>query len=490
MKMIKCKTTEFKTKDIENKSGVVSEHLKTLGIEIPTSFKRRQFGKKNGTAWHMQFFDSIEIEDKETYKCPHCDWTTVDIMNVSGCLTVHLAKEHNVGIEKFISDFPEEEVKFQTFINQRDQKLETLQEDNYVECRVCGEKVRYITNTHLQKHGITQEEYKMQFGTKDFCSKNYIDKTTEHLKEATKNIKTAFVSKPEKALKDFIKEELGIDFLSNDKALLSGVEIDIIIPSKKICIEFNGNRYHSENYGGKKRMFHKNKTKLCQNQGYKLIHIFEDEWFLKNNIVKSKLKSIMSINDLKSIYARKCIIKAISPSDKNDFLNTNHIQGEDKSDIHLGAFFEDKLVSVCTFSSSRKMIELQEAGTFEIKRFASDINYKIVGIFSKFVSYFKKNHDVNKLFTFLDMRWNPDGENNVYVKNGFKLEKVIDPDYTYFNPKISRYKRFHKFSFGKSSLKQKFPDLYSDDKTEWQIMQEAKYDRIWDCGKFKFSMII
>jgi hypothetical protein len=125
---------------------------------------------------------------------------------------------------------------------------------------------------------------------------------------------------------------------------------------------------------------------------------------------------------------------------------------------------------------------------YEIKRFASDIDYNVVGVFSKFISFFKKNYEYNKIFTFLDLRWNPDKENNLYNKNSFKLVKQLKPDYTYYNSKVSRYKRFHKFGFGKSSLKNKYPEIYSDDKTEWEMMQELGYDRIWDCGKYKYEI--
>lgn len=76
----------------------------------------------------------------------------------------------------------------------------------------------------------------------------------------------------------------------------------------------------------------------------------------------------------------------------------------------------------------------------------------------------------------------------MYIKLGFSCEKTIGPDYKYFNPKISRNKRLHKFSFGKKALKNKFPDIYFDSKTEWEIMQEAGYDRIWDCGKYRYVL--
>lgn len=76
----------------------------------------------------------------------------------------------------------------------------------------------------------------------------------------------------------------------------------------------------------------------------------------------------------------------------------------------------------------------------------------------------------------------------LYTKLGFKLTKTLKPDYWYYNCKYGRDKRFHKFGFGKSNLKKKFPKIYDDNKTEWEMIQELGFDRIWDCGKFKYEI--
>jgi formylmethanofuran dehydrogenase subunit E len=489
MEILICKCTGKEFQDIANRSGVITEHLKDLNIDVPSSYIRRKYLSENKIFWHLQFFNISKRNEKETFECKYCDWNTVDLDNKSGWYTTHLLNNHNKTVQEYLLEYPSESFKFKTILNKIEQKEETEVEGNYVECKICGEKNRYLTNTHLKKHGITPGEYKIKFGIENYASKNFKNKSRDILKIAALNIKKTYVSKPEKDLKKFISEDLNFEILSNNKSLFNGIEIDITIPDKKICFEFNGNLYHSENYGGKKRFFHLNKTEICQKNGYKLIHIMEDEWFLKNEIVKEKIKHILNFKNenRKSIYARNCQIKLISSKDKNTFLNKNHIQGEDKSDIHLGAFYNEELVSVMTFGSKRNMTSTAD-GSFELRRFASDINYLVVGVFSKFISFFKKNYNPKHIFTFLDLRWNPNLNDNVYTKNGFSMIELIKPDYTYYNSKISRYKRFHKFSFGKNLLKEKFPQIYSKDKTEWQIMQELGYDRIWDCGKYRYEV--
>ena len=487
MKYLVCNYTGKEFNDVENRSGSITSHLKNIGIDIPSSYIRRKYKKEKGVFWHDQFFETKEKEI-QIKKCKYCDWNTFDIENKSGAYTSHLNNSHNIDIESYIKNFPKEKILFKTFVNKEKHKNETLKIDNYIKCKICNKKLRYITNTHLKSHGLTSEEYKLKYGVDKIASKEFKRKSRKVLDKARGKIKNSFVSKPEKDLKSFIKDDLKVCFLSNNRSFFDGKEIDIIIPDHKICIEFNGNLYHSENYGGKKRYYHLEKTENCREKGYKLIHIFEDEWFTKNEIVKSSIKNILKLNEENKIYARKCEIKDISSNEKNSFLEKFHIQGKDRSDIKLGAFYKGNLVSVCTFSNKRNMVSKKVSNCFELRRFASDRNYRVIGIFSKFLSHFKKNFGKSEIITFLDIRWNSDKENNVYINNGFKEIGVLKTDYTYYNSKINRYKRFHKFNFGKKSLKRKFPETYLDSKTEWEIMQELGYDRIWDCGKIKYQI--
>ena len=81
-----------------------------------------------------------------------------------------------------------------------------------------------------------------------------------------------------------------------NRKLLEGKEIDLIIPQLKIAIEYNGLYFHTEDRG-KNSTYHLNKTLACKQFGYKLIHIFEDEWMVNKELVKSKLKHILGVSD-------------------------------------------------------------------------------------------------------------------------------------------------------------------------------------------------
>lgn len=263
-----------------------------------------------------------------------------------------------------------------------------------------------------------------------------------------------------------------------------GMEIDILFPDKNIGVEFNGLFWHSENGGNKHRDYHVSKTDLCAKNGIRLIQVFSDDWVNLRLHVQNKLKHILGYSkNLPKIFARSCNIKPIDFSVKKDFLIKNHIQGNDASQISLGCFNGDKLVSVMTFSRPNisKGFRNVSEGTYELQRFCSDYNLLCIGTFSKLLKHFIREYNPKLIITFADLCWSSE-KNNVYEKSGFKLIKRTEPSYWY----TDKYdQRIHRFNFTKKKLVSKGHD---PSKTEWEIMKSLGYDRIWDCGNLKYEL--
>ena len=289
----------------------------------------------------------------------------------------------------------------------------------------------------------------------------------------------AGTSKGEQEILSFIIS-FGIKTKQHDRTILNGKELDIYIPEYKIAIEYNGLYWHSENQG-KDKKYHLHKTELCESKGIQLIHIFEDEWNNKKEIVKSRLKNLLNKTQNK-IHARKCIIKEINATIKNEFLNENHIQGEDKSKIKLGAFYNNKLVSVMTFSKPRIALgNKNKEGQFELSRFCSIKNTSISGIASKLFNYFLDNYkEVNEIISYADKRWSV---GKLYENMGFKLINNGYANYWYIPDNYS--KRIHRFNFRKNTLSNKLK-IFNNKLTEIENMKLNNYDRIWDCGSKKY----
>ena len=261
----------------------------------------------------------------------------------------------------------------------------------------------------------------------------------------------------------------------------SRLEFDIYIPDKKIAFEFNGVYWHSE-LSGKSKKYHLDKTKLAEKHGIHLIHIFDDDWINKNNIIKSKIYNLLTHDHLK-IYARKCVIREININHKSNFLHENHIQGDDNSSIRLGAYHKDELIAVMTFGKPRKALGYNGGDFYELIRFAT--SKKVIGIGGKLLKYFIRNYNPIKIITYADRCWTTELEDNLYIKLGFSKVSETSPNYWY----IVNGNKVHRFNFRKNVLPFKLK-TFDPILTEWENMQLNGYNRIWDCGNYKYELNI
>lgn len=284
------------------------------------------------------------------------------------------------------------------------------------------------------------------------------------------------MSKVHLEIENLLKEN-GIEFKSNDRSVLGNLELDIIIPDKKIAIEINGAFWHREGlipkltriYAHKK--YHLNKTERCEEVGWRLIHIFDYEWAQKKDLVTKKLKHLLNIYNESSIFARKCTVSEINSKVAWPFLEENHIQGRDNASIRLGLFHKDELVGVMTFLGD---------GNYKLSRFAT--KYNVPGAFSKLLSFFEKTYKPQMIETFADRRFSKLGE-DVYTKNGFTFVHYTDPAYHYYN--IETGEIVNRQAFMRHKLYEKYPEYKKMGLSEKQIAINLGFDRIYDCGHIK-----
>jgi ribosomal protein L44E len=276
-------------------------------------------------------------------------------------------------------------------------------------------------------------------------------------------------SNAEKSLVAFCKQYFP-NLIENDRTLIKPKELDIVIPELKLAIEFNGTYWHSEQ-AGKDKNYHLNKTLECEKQGYRLIHIFEHEWVNKQEIIKAKLKALFGVEQ-ERIYARKCVIKELSTQDKDIFLNQYHIQGEDKSKIKLGLFYQDELVAVMTFGKPR----FNKNYGYELIRYAT--SKQVIGGASKLLSYFERVYKPKSIITYADRRFS---QGNIYYKLGFTFLNSSGINYWWIKDdlRLSRYQtQKHKLK----NILQKFDGTLTESKN---LLANGFY-RIFDCGNSIF----
>jgi hypothetical protein len=311
-------------------------------------------------------------------------------------------------------------------------------------------------------------------------------KTNSEFSQTSLEVISPFIektkSKQQDELVEFIKNLIpNTSVVENTQKVLDNrKEIDVYIPSLWLGIEFDGLYYHSENFGKKNKNYHLWKTENAASKGIRLIHIFEDEWRDKKEIVKRKIKSIIGVPD-KKIYARHCEIKSISPTEKNKFLIEHHIQGTDKSDKKYGLFYLGEMVAVMTFSKPNIVKGAKKSDNFvELSRYAT--KYTVVGGAGKLLANFIREHLPKKIVTYADRRWS--STNNMYEKLGFSYTSNTPVNYFYLD---GSGERLHRYNFTKYKIVQSGGDV---NKSEWDNMKFLGYDRIWDCGHYRYEMTL
>lgn len=303
------------------------------------------------------------------------------------------------------------------------------------------------------------------------------------LESAKDNLPNGKVSNLETEIKDYIGSIYSGEILTSNRSLLpSKEELDIVLPEIKIAFEVNGIYWHSSLR--KPKDYHKNKTDGAESIGYKLIHIYEDDWYNSKEIVKSRISNVLGKNNQK-IYARNCTIKEISAKESLKFLELNHLQGAINSSIKIGLFYNDELVEVMTFSKLRKSLgNNSQDGSFELLRLASLKNTNIIGGANKLFKYFISKYQPKYILSFADRSWSNTNK-NIYQKLGMTLVGNTIPGYYYYDvsTKITKY---HRFNFRKDKL---IKLGYDKSLTEFDITDKMGLLRVYNSGNLKFEWI-
>lgn len=282
-----------------------------------------------------------------------------------------------------------------------------------------------------------------------------------------------FQSTGERSLTDFLESNYNGDIQIRNKTIIYPYELDIWLPELNTAIEYNGIYWHSEN-NGKNRTYHLLKHELCKQNGVRLIQIYDIEWLYKTNISKSRLLHVLG--NSARIFARQCVLREVSPTQKRKFLNDNHIQGDCHSSINIGLFYNGTLYSVMTFSKFRYGTKFQ----YELIRFANLINHSVVGGANKLFKHFIRANSPTSMVSYCDLRW---GNGEVYKNLGMIQEVDTPPNYYYFKPNDKQL--MSRQQFQKHKLSNSLP-WFDPQLTEWENMKANGYYRIWNCGNAKF----
>ena len=404
------------------------------------------FRKVHGNKYDYSKFIPGKMNDKACFICPeHGEFWQSPTKHMKGqgcpkCGRKKCGNEHRMTTEEFI-----QKAKIVHGDDRYDYSNTIYTKSNEEVSIICPKhgKFHQVANYHLCGHGCPH------------CGNN--------------------ISLAETEISSFI-ESLGFQTdVKNRKILGNGKEIDIYVQERNIGIEYDGLVWHSDLF--KDRNYHLDKTEECEKNGIRLIHIFEDEWVKRKDIVKSMLANIFGVTKNK-ISARQCVAKVIDYKTASEFIEENHLQGKTVSSINLGLFYLGELVSVMTFGKPRVSLGGKNGEyEYEMIRFCSKLNTSVIGGAGKLFSYFVREFNPNSVISYCDRRW---ATGKMYEMIGFRLDHASRPNYFY----IEGNNRKNRFRYNKASLVKMG---YDKNKSEKEITKEMGLYRIYDCGTYVYK---
>jgi hypothetical protein len=195
---------------------------------------------------------------------------------------------------------------------------------------------------------------------------------------------------------DFVMT-LSSDTLIDDRSVISPLELDIHVPSKKFAIECHGLYWHSEATGNDGK-FHVRKWQECTAVGVSLMQLYEDEWRDRRSLVEAMIRHRLGMS--RRIHARRCDVIDIDANVAKDFLDANHIDGHVRSNVKVGLVHAGDLVGVATL---RKPFHRRWSGHAEVARVGFMQDVHVVGGVSKLLNACRKRAGM-PLMSYVDVR--------------------------------------------------------------------------------------
>jgi hypothetical protein len=310
----------------------------------------------------------------------------------------HLHKSNPQGCPKCgrISSALKRVKPFETFVKEAN----VVHDNKYSYVKETYTNASSIVDIICPIHGLFPQK-----GTDHICLKQGCPKCSNQMSMA------------EEEIVNFLKSILPNTTIERrNRILIAPQELDILIPQKKVAIEFNGLIWHSDKFNTDKK-YHLNKTNECKNQGINLIHIFEDEWLFHKDTVKAKLKRILSIPTT-IVSSNDCVIKTVNPKEAKVFISENSLEPYHPSTCRYGLYYNDELLMLLG-------IKKETITNYVIKN-----DYSVTGGLQRLINHISTTHNLSVLNAYVDKRWHNTSE---LTNIGFEYVKDIKPIFYYIS---------------------------------------------------------
>lgn len=275
-------------------------------------------------------------------------------------------------------------------------------------------------------------------------------------------------SKGQLELYDFIRS-FSSDAILSDRKLIAPREVDILVPSARLAVEYNGLYWHSAvNIADKN--YHESKRKSVEVVDHKFLMIFEDEWRDKREIVESMIRHRLKA-PLERLDARKLKIEEIDGSSAASFFEAAHLEGHARSMTCLGLV--DGSGRIIAAMSLRRPFHASRASSFvEVARSACLPGVSVRGWIGRLTSASLKkvrSEGTASLVSYVDSRV---GNGRSYLSAGWRLESLPRSPRFWWTDFRNRYNRFKYRADKSSGLSQS------------EVADREGVVQLWGCGNY------
>ena len=290
--------------------------------------------------------------------------------------------------------------------------------------------------------------------------------------------------------------------ITSDTTILSDRrELDIVLPEHALAIEFNGVWWHCED-NLRDKHYHRNKTLDAHDAGYRLIHVWEDDWTDNRALVMRSIAhhigaTTPALCDIIPGLDPKAVSHApartlnltteISGAQAREFWQHNHLQGPVGCNRYFGLVDDDGDIRALLGIGAKNHGSRAKTvpGIWDVQRYATC--GVVPGGFTRLLRFAERTlDDEGTPVTCWTSYSNDDSSNGgMYRAAGFTANHHQPPAYSYVG-NLTSWRRSHRSNWMRHRFERDADLLYEPGWTEHQAAQANSLHRIYDAGKTRW----
>jgi predicted nucleic acid-binding Zn-ribbon protein len=290
-------------------------------------------------------------------------------------------------------------------------------------------------------------------------------------------------SRGEEAVAAFVR--LFAEAQERNRTVVAPRELDVLIPSASLAIEYCGEYWHavkSVEDERKNSYRHRDKMLACAEKGVRLLTVYESEWLGRQFAIRRLIRN--ALGKMRGrVAARKCSVEVIGPVEAHDFFEKYHPQGGAGWGVNYALRYSGKIVACMRFAQGANDRKAGYARDWTLTRYATRL--PVTGGASKLFAAFLRDYEPEAVKSFSDNRY---FTGQMYERLGFTLDADLPPDYQVYHPRLGLQ---HKSKWQRKHIPTRIRDLGSaetfdpsrDPRSEREMTYLLGGRRLFDCGK-------